>query len=511
MDINNVIDYMLNEESKRASDSATRGTVKMRVFLKFARLLGISLQSLYDTQNLVRIDPSLSRAIEILWNGGSPIEVDSLNQNWTVLCDEGKSSDDEELLQKFLARDFAKPVDISKMILALEKRFAGSNGDHFRRQLGYVFAADGLLDTEPNRFERYSDHLAVAKTLGEPIDDDSDEDPMETHVRAVRTIYRDVMYATPERIGATLRLLLKVDRDDNALPPKRRGDGRSSASSESSDDDDSADDSDGEDQHYDKYIADQYKKLVGKQMNLVIRWLRERLLRRKEEEAENFRKRTIATKRKLTAASPNEKQETNSKIIKTMPKNPQPEEKVAESETIVLNNKPKKSVTKTMPKNSKPEEETVAGSEIITLNNKSKKSVTFEDSEKVITSVALTPAIVQKPKKKKKTKKPEEAEADVKKRKKSEKSSKKTKKAKKEILNTHDNKEEMEVEKQTAPTETVPTETAQTALAEDEQIAPAEMETAPAETETAPAETGTVECDKESDSGSESSSKERDE
>lgn len=299
--MNTVIDHLINEESNRASDSATRGTVKLRVFLKIARLMGIPLQTIYDTQDLVRIDPSLSKAIEILWNGGSPIEMDSLNQNWIVVLrrnEKSSSTEDEELLQKFLSRDFAKPVDISKILSALEKRFVESN--LVRRELGYVFAADGLLDDdEPICFERYFDHLAIPKTLGEPIDDDHPiEDPMEAHVRAVRTIYRDVKYVTPERIGATLKRLLKVDNDE--LPPKKRGDNRSSASSESSSSSSSVS-SDGNDHwqdHYDKYIADQYKKLVGKKFNLIIQWMRERLRHRKAEEMEQLRKRAIATKRK---------------------------------------------------------------------------------------------------------------------------------------------------------------------------------------------------------------------
>lgn len=359
--------------------------------------MGISLQTVYDTQHLVRIDPSLSKAIEILWNGGSPIEMDSLNQNWITHDEKPASSDDEELLQKFLAKDFAKPSDISKILSALEKRFVESN--LFRRELGYVFAADGVLDDGPICFERYSDHLAIPKTLGEPIDDDHpNEDPMEAHVRAVRTIYRDVKYVTPERIGATLRRLLKVEKpaDD---PPKRRGDNRSTASSENSSGDSSSNNSSGDDHwqdHYDKYIADQYQKLVGKKINIIIQWMRERFRRRKEEEAENLRKRAIATKRKRVTF---ESTDPKTLLIKDMAKKSPPDsqtdppttmtepEKVISSAaatvtTVVAVTDPKpktKKKKKTKPKKSEETEGTKRkNSEKITQSKKVKKTTTDE-------------------------------------------------------------------------------------------------------------------------------------
>lgn len=392
-DMNTIIDRLINEEANRASDNSTRGTVKMRVFLKIARLMGISLQTIYETQHLVRIDPSISKAIEILWNGESPIEMDSLNQNWlTVWChDVQKSSspEDDELFQKFLARDFAKPADVSKILSALEKRFVESN--HFRRELGYVFAADGMLDDGPNCcFERYSEHLAIPKTLGEPIDDDNPkEDPMEAHVRAVRTIYRDVKYATPERIGATLKRLLNVESGD--LPPKKRGDNRSSASSESSSssDDDSFSSSSLEDHwldNYDKYIGDQYKKLVGKKINLIIHWMKERLRRHKEEEAENIRKRAIATKRKRVSFE-------SKTVIKDMPKKisepdsqtseapTEPEEIISSAAATASDSKPKMIIKKIKKKTETDEVDRPKKAEKTKQSKKIKKSTTIADEE----------------------------------------------------------------------------------------------------------------------------------
>lgn len=392
-DMNTIIDRLINEEANRASDSSTRGTVKMRVFLKIARLMGISLQTIYDTQHLVRIDPSISKAIEILWNGESPIEMDSLNQNWiTVWChDVQKSSspEDDELFQKFLAKDFAKPADVSKILSALEKRFVESN--HFRRELGYVFAADGMLDDGPNCcFERYSEHLAIPKTLGEPIDDDNPkEDPMEAHVRAVRTIYRDVKYATPERIGATLKRLLNVESGDHHHPPpKKRGDNRSSASSESSSssssDDDSVSSSIEDDwlDNYDKYIADQYKKLVGKKINLIIHWMKERLRRHREEEAENIRKRAIASKRKRVSFE-------SKTVIKDMSKKlsqpdsetseapTEPEEMISSAAATVSDSKPK-TIMKKIKKKTETDEV-----------NRPKKAVKSKQSKKIKKSTVI--------------------------------------------------------------------------------------------------------------------------
>lgn len=428
--MNTVIDHLINAESNRASDSATRGTVKMRVFLKIARLMGISLQTIYDTQHLVRIDPSLSKAIEILWNGGSPIEMDSLNQNW--ITHEKRpvlSSEDEELLQKFLAKDFAKPADISKILSALEKRFVESN--QFRRELGYVFAADGVLDDGPICFERYSDHLAIPKTLGEPIDDDHpNEEPVEAHVRAVRTIYRDVKYVTPERIGATLKRLLKVETADD--PPKRRGDNRSSASSENSSggDDDSSSSGSGDDHwqdHYDKYIADQYKKLVGKKINLIIQWMRERFRRRKDEEVENLRKRTIATKRKRVTF---ESTDPNT-LIKDMAKKSQPDSQTESKDPHTTMTEPEKVISS-------------AAATVTTV-----VAVTESDPKPIL-------------KKKKKTKPKKSEETEGTKRKKSEKitQSKKVKKAttdevEKETRNNEEVTEKNKIETIEAPAEAV--------------------------------------------------------
>lgn len=459
-EINTVIDRLINEELKEASNCATRGTVNMRVFLKIARLMGISLQSLYDTQHLVRIDPSLSKAFELLWNGYSPIHTATVKESevlrYKIVGDEEKSSEDTMLLERFLSKDFARPADISKILSTLEKRLVGWD-DKLFRELGYLFGADGLLESDPNRFEHYSERLAIPITLGERLDDDSNEELIETHVRAVRTLYRDVKYATTERIGKTLRKLLEVDSDP--LPRKKRGDGRSSPSSESSDGSVSSDDYSDE---YDKYIADRYKTLVGKKIDVIMRWIRERIRIRKEEEKQNFRKRAVATKRKLASSDekPHENKENDFQEIKDMPKKSEREK----TSTRNLNHDPLKTETLAVETNESSENVTSSAAVVPTSSMEpkkkkqpeTKKSETHDSSEteNVTSSAAATvstSSIESKKKKQSQIKKSEKG--DSKKRKKSEKPtvSKKLKKTEIEVANNNESLLETKVEK--VPTE----------------------------------------------------------
>lgn len=459
-EINNVIDRLINHELKEASNCATRGTIKMRVFLKIARLMGISLQSLYDTQHFVRIDPSVSKAFELLWNGYSPIDTATLKGCGILktVGDEEKSSEEAALLERFLAKDFARPADVFKILSTLEKRSVGWNGKLFR-ELGYLFGADGLSEGEPNRFEPYLDRLAVPITLGERMDDDSNEELMETHVRAVRTLYRDVKYATSEKIGTTLRKLSLSDAD--ALAWKKRGDGRSSPSSESSDGSVNSDDHSDE---YDKYIADRYKKIVGNKINLIINWIRERTRIQEEEKKENFRKRVVATKRKLAVfdekKKPHENKENDLREIKNMSKNSEREK------NVTLNPDHESPKTETND-SSEPENVLSVAAAVPTTSvepvqkpqkkkpPKIKKPETYDSSEpeNVTSSAAAVPTssveTVQKSKKKKqpKIKKSETSEdEDVKKRKKSEKntSSKKLKKTETSVTNNNESPQKPE-------------------------------------------------------------------
>ena len=284
-----LIESTIKKHLENASNFATRGTIKLRCLFDIADQMGVSRETIYETKDCIRIDPSVSAALESVWNGSSLVE----DQSSSLHAPE-ESSEDIAMLERFFAKDFVKPVEILKMTGALQKRFSASQ-DLIFRNLWCLFSVDGL-STPGDRLDRYFENLSLPLALGERYDSEIDEEPWTaTHARAVRTVYRDVRYATPDRLGNMLRRVLQLNRSDTRC----RGDGSSDPSSESSNGGDN-DEEEEEDVAYDNHIADMYKKLVGKKLCVIALRIRER--------------RTTTEKRESTEKL------TKSKKIKSAPK-----------------------------------------------------------------------------------------------------------------------------------------------------------------------------------------------
>ena len=234
------IESMIQDELNKASNFATRATVKLRVLCKIADKMGLSLREIYDTKDCIRVDPSIAAYVEQLWNGGS-----LLGEHFQQTANE--AAEDYAVMEKFLAKDFSKPTDISRLTSMLRKRYPASP---VLRILWFLFAVDGLAGFE---LDHYCGNLSIPLVL----EHTEDEECQVAHVRAIRTIYRDVRYATPERVRATLRRLFDLEET-----PKKRH--LSSVSSN-----ESSDSGSDEDEENDRHIADLYKRVVGKKISAI--------------------------------------------------------------------------------------------------------------------------------------------------------------------------------------------------------------------------------------------------
>lgn len=299
MELEKVLKTLVDIEMERYNQFIMRETINLRVIFRVAALLGTDMSTVYATMRQQRVDPTVSEVIAKMWK----------KEEFVPTCVTATAkSDYESIIKNFLSQDFLNPNDLSKFCLALKKsRFS----DKAQTVFWILFAVDGLNGLD---YKNYVKNLAIPLEYGEQPsdtkisntkknvldDEENEEGPGVTHVRAIRSIYCFFNRVTPQELGKSLRNLYEI-REENEADNTTNSD---SEDDESKQMDDSSNESDNEENTQNEivtnHIENYYKKIVGKKISAVASWLKdeqENLRKMKERQ----RKRKMAIDRVLAA------------------------------------------------------------------------------------------------------------------------------------------------------------------------------------------------------------------
>lgn len=300
MELEKVLKRLVDIEMDRYNKFIMRETINLRVIFRVAALLGTDMSTVYATMRQQRVDPTVSEVVAKLWK----------REEFVPLCVTSTAkSDYESIVKNFLSQDFLNPNDLSKFCLALKK---SKFSDKAQTVFWILFAIDGLNGVE---YKDYVKNLSIPLEYGEKpsdikvcnpqrnvLDDEeeNEEGPCVTHVRAIRSIYCFFNNVTPQELGKSLRNLYEIS-DNSSQEDNINSD---SEDEESKQMDDSSNESDNEantqNEIVTNHIENYYKKLVGKKISAIASWIKdEQDTLRKMKERQRKRKLAID---KATAA-----------------------------------------------------------------------------------------------------------------------------------------------------------------------------------------------------------------
>lgn len=272
MELEKVLKRLVDIEMDRYNKFIMRETINLRVIFRVAALLGTDMSTVYGTMRQQRVDPTVSEVVAKLWK----------REEFVPTCVTSTAkSDYESVIKNFLSQDFLNPNDLSKFCLALKK---SKFSDKAQTVFWILFAVDGLNGVE---YKDYVKNLSIPLEYGEKPSDikvcnpqknvldeeENEEGPGVTHVRAVRSIYCFFNHVTPPELGKSLRNLYEISDDqvDNA--------NSDSEDDESKQMDDSSNESDNETNTHNEivtnHIENYYKKLVGKKISAIASWIKD--------------------------------------------------------------------------------------------------------------------------------------------------------------------------------------------------------------------------------------------
>lgn len=311
MELEKILKRLVDNESDRNNQFVMRETINLRVIFRVAALLGTEMSTVYATMRQQRVDPTVSEIVAKLWKKEEFVS--------TCVTSTAKS-DYESIIKSFLSQDFLNPSDLTKFCLALRKsKFSN------KAQITFwvLFAVDGLNGTD---YKNYVKNLSIPLEYGEKPneattsnskrnslneEEDDEEGPGVTHVRAIRSIYCFLNSVTPQDLSKTLRNLYDLNEEDDSNQ-EYNANSDSEDEAESKHTNDSGNDSDNEEHnevvsnhieevytHNDR-IENYYRKLVGNKFSAIASWLRDEqdnLLKMKERQ----RKRKLATEKASAA------------------------------------------------------------------------------------------------------------------------------------------------------------------------------------------------------------------
>lgn len=291
MELEKILNKLIDIESRRSSRHITRETLNLRVIMRVAALLDTDMSTVYATMYQHKVDPSVSEAIDKMWR----------LQDFVPTCVTASAkSDYESTIKGILSRDYLNPSELSKFCLALQKSKCTDKG---QIKLWTLFAVDGLKGVE---YKNYMKNLSISVEFGENpsdtvshntkrniLDEDEEEGPGVTHVKAIRSIYNSLPHVIPQDLNKVLRNLYELKEESDLTVDN--------INSDSEDDDesrhDSENESDNEVEKHDKVLPNiiekYYRQLVGKKFAAVASWLKDeqdKLIKLKERQ----RKRKLA-------------------------------------------------------------------------------------------------------------------------------------------------------------------------------------------------------------------------
>lgn len=300
MELEKILKRLIDIESDRNNKFVMRETINLRVIFRVAALLGTDMSTVYATMRQQKVDPTVSEVVAKLWKKEEFVS--------TYVTSTAKS-DYESIIKSFLSQDFLNPSDLSKFCLALQKsKFTNKAQTTF----WILFAVDGLNGTD---YKNYVKNLSVPLEYGEKPsdtiacnskknilngeDEDDEEGPGVTHVRAIRSIYCFLNRVTPQELGQALRYMYGFSEEDDFNQEDNDG-----SDDEEESKHDSSNDSDNEEivqkEVMPNRIENYYKKLVGNNFSAIASWLKgeqDNLLKMKERQ----RKRKLAVEKASAA------------------------------------------------------------------------------------------------------------------------------------------------------------------------------------------------------------------
>ncbi|GFY66889.1 uncharacterized protein TNIN_179191 [Trichonephila inaurata madagascariensis] len=161
-ELRRVVLQTLSEELQKASNCTSRFTVCLRVLQQICDIINISLHQLPDLKNMIQLDANFVQNLTMIWKA------------------QGLESNDE--LEKILAKDYVKPIDLSRCIASLVRREAKKSPSHMK-PIYQLLAVDGFLGDDVKRYVEYLKYQEEYKKV---------------HLEAVRKLYRHV--ETPDDI-----------------------------------------------------------------------------------------------------------------------------------------------------------------------------------------------------------------------------------------------------------------------------------------------------------------------
>lgn len=276
MELEKILKRLVDIEMDRYNKFIMRETINLRVIFRVAALLGTDMSTVYATMRQLRVDPTVSEVIAKLWK----------KEEFVPLCVTSTAkSDYESIIKKFLSQDFLNPNDLSKFCLALQK---SKFSDKAQTVFWILFAVDGMKGVD---FKNYVKNLSVPLEYGEKPSDtkvcntkknildeeENEEGPGVTHVRAVRSIYCFFNHVTPRELEKSLRNVYEMNDESHQVYNTNSD----SEDEESKQMDDSSNESDNEASTQSEIVTDHienyYKKLVGKKISAIGSWLKDEL------------------------------------------------------------------------------------------------------------------------------------------------------------------------------------------------------------------------------------------
>lgn len=277
MELDKVLNKLLDIESRRSSRHITRETLNLRVIMRVVALLDTEMSTVYATMYQQKVDPTVSEAIDKMWR----------LQDFVPTCVTASAkSDYESTIKGILSRDYFNPNELSKFCVTLQKSKCTDKG---QTKLWALFAVDGLKGTE---YKNYMNNLSISVEFGENssdtvshttkrniLDEEEEEGPGVTHVKAIRSIYNSLPHVTPQDLNRVLRNLYELKEESDSDLTVHNSNSDSEDDEESKRTYDSESESDNDIDKHNKVSLDiiekYYRQLVGQKIVAIGPYLKD--------------------------------------------------------------------------------------------------------------------------------------------------------------------------------------------------------------------------------------------
>ncbi|GFQ68159.1 uncharacterized protein TNCT_229501 [Trichonephila clavata] len=152
-ELRRVVLQTLSEELQRANNCTSRFTVCVRVLQQICDIINISFHQLPDLKNMIKLEESFVRNLTVIWNS--------------------QNHDSSDELEKILAKDYVKPIDLTRCIACLVKKELKKSPSHMK-PIYQLLAVDGFLGNDVKRYVEYLKYQEEYKKV---------------HLEAVRKLY----------------------------------------------------------------------------------------------------------------------------------------------------------------------------------------------------------------------------------------------------------------------------------------------------------------------------------